>query len=74
MGLCLPSLPLNTCSVVCGRKVVIGAASRVRYSVTVVALTAEDANAVLEERIDEARRLQIRQPILMKEMEALKVR
>lgn len=52
---------------------VIGAASRVRYSATVTALTAADAHAVFDEKRLEATRQQERLPSLLVEMEALKV-
>lgn len=51
----------------------IGAASRVRYSVSVVACTAADALAAFEESVKEAKRMQKRLPALMDEMEGLKV-
>lgn len=57
----------------CDWKLVIGAASRVRYSATVTALTAEDAHTVLEEGVVEAKNLQHRLPVLIKEADALKV-
>ena len=54
-------------------QVVIGAASRVRYSVTVTALIAADAYTVFDERLKEAKRLQLQLPALMVEIRALKV-
>lgn len=54
-------------------QLVIGAASRVRYSATVIGLTANDAYATLDEQISEAIRLQHRLPCLLKEMDTLKV-
>lgn len=56
-----------------GDKVVIGAASRVRYSVSVVACTAADALAAFKNGVKEANRMQKRLPSLMEEMEGLKV-
>lgn len=54
-------------------QVVISAASRVRYSVTVTALIAADAYTVFDERLKEAKHLQLRLPALMLEIRALKV-
>lgn len=51
----------------------IGAASRVRYSVSVVALTAADALAVFDESVKEATCMQKRLPSLLGKMEELKV-
>ncbi len=51
----------------------IGAASRVRYSVSVVALTAADAMVVFDESVKEANLMQTRLPPLLGEMEELKV-
>lgn len=55
------------------RQVVIGAASRVRYSVSVVACTAADALAAFEKDVREANRMQKRLPSILEEMEGLKV-
>ena len=54
-------------------QVVIGAASRVKFSVSVVAATAIDAFAAFDESMKEAKRMQKRLPSLMEEIEVLKV-
>lgn len=54
-------------------QVVIGAASRVKYSVSVVAATAIDAFAAFDESMNEAKRMRKRLPSLMEEIEVLKV-
>lgn len=51
----------------------IGAASRVRYSVSIVALTAANALAAFDESVTEAKHMQKRLPSLLEEMEGLKV-
>lgn len=54
-------------------QLVIGAASHVRYSATVTALTASDAHMVFDEKVAEAKRLKERLPSLAIELEAFKV-
>ena len=54
-------------------QLVIGAASHVKYSATVTALTASDAHAVFDEKVAEATTLKERLPSLLIEMGALKV-
>ncbi|CAM9129624.1 unnamed protein product, partial [Hapterophycus canaliculatus] len=53
-------------------QLVLGAASRVRYSVSIVAVTAADAMAAFNESVKDAQRLQKRVPSLLEEMEGLK--
>lgn len=51
----------------------LGAASRVRYSISIVAVNAADAMAAFNDSVKDAQRMQKRLPSLLKGMEDLKV-